>query len=337
MKKLKNLFKLPILMIMMFILQSCIQIETNMKVNSDLTGDTISKVKVVKGIVNEEMLKKELQEIGIQNFKLKKEETQNTEIESYVLEVSWKNEEELRKFLTFSGRTGAVEELNEVKNLINSLSETQKSENVTPPAQEAPKEDVKNKTEEVGKTVNIKDIPKIFKKEKGVVNVNMGTLNIDKLSIKVDGEIIQEDNHSGVISSSKNEITFSKGENVSFKYKTKAGMIGKIIGYIILIIMAIIGLITFKKFRDKKKEDENEQDQVNNSNVNTENDAEIDEIKASIVETKIETVEEDTKDDIDNLSDDVLVSAENIFEGENPEEVDGIEVEEDVEKNDKNV
>lgn len=317
MKRLKNLLKLPVLlMIMMFILQSCVEIETNMKVNSDFTGETISKVKVVKGIVTEEMLKKELQETGIQNFKLKKEESKNSETENYVVEVAWKNEEELRKFLTFSGRTGAVEELNEVKNLINSLNGAQKSESA-PVQPEAPKEE--NSKTETKETVKIKDIQQIFKKDKGVVEVNMGTLNIDKLSIKIEGEIVQEENQSGVISSSKDEITFSKGENVSFKYKTKAGMIGKIVGYIILIVMAVIGLIALKRFRDKKKAEESE-------NPDSVNDTGADEIKDSIVEEKVETVEKDAKDDIDNLSDDVLVSAENIFEGENPEDVDGIEV-----------
>ena len=47
-----------------FILQSCVKIETSMNINSDLSGTSISEVSIMKNLMPEEQLKKEIEKLG---------------------------------------------------------------------------------------------------------------------------------------------------------------------------------------------------------------------------------------------------------------------------------
>ena len=47
----RKILKLSLVTLIIFIVQSCITVETDMKVNSDFSGSTNSKIAIVKGVI----------------------------------------------------------------------------------------------------------------------------------------------------------------------------------------------------------------------------------------------------------------------------------------------
>ncbi len=225
---LKKFFQAPLLAFLFLIIQSCITVETDMEVNKDLTGSSVSRISIMKGVVTEEQLKIEIEKLGFKKYELKKEKTDNSETDRYTVGINWKNEEELRKILKFNG-SGSVLGLSEMEENLGKLSEQ-----VT-----------EGTNKDKGKSEEKKEVPKIFTKDKGHVIVNMGKTNINKLKIKVEGKITKEENKPGEISEKKDEIIFYQGEEVQFKYKEKGGFIGGIFTIIGIMLLSFLALVVF--------------------------------------------------------------------------------------------
>lgn len=230
----RKILKLSLVTLIIFIVQSCITVETDMKVNSDFSGSTNSKIAIVKGVITEEQLKIEISKLGIEKYTLKKEKSSDEQTDRYSVDINWKTEEDLKKILKFIGSGGTD------LNMTGDLSGKQGSN-----------------ADKNSETVS----SKIFTKEKGQVIVNMGTSKIAKLTVKVDGKIIPEENQSGTVSESKKEITFYQGDQVHFKYKAEGGLFGKAVKIILgLVILAILGLIGKNILSKSKKKNENSEE-----------------------------------------------------------------------------
>ena len=67
--KIGKIIKVILFTMIFFILQSCVKIETSMNINSDLSGISNSEVSIMKNLMPEDQLKKEIEKLG-----LKKEE-----------------------------------------------------------------------------------------------------------------------------------------------------------------------------------------------------------------------------------------------------------------------
>ena len=225
----KKILKLSLLTMIIFLVQSCITVETDMNINSDFSGTTNSKIAIVKGAITEEQLKIEISKLGIEKYTLKKEKSSDEETDRYTVDINWKTEDDLRKILKFIGTGGKN------SNITGNLS-GQQSENSG--------KNGENKVE----------AKKIFTKEKGEIIVDMGTSKIAKLTIKVNGKIISEENQSGEIADSKKEITFYEGDKIQFKYKSGNGLTGIIFGVAVLAVLGVIGTVIFKKMKSKKSE-----------------------------------------------------------------------------------
>lgn len=233
MDELKKNLKISVLLLFVFIIQSCATVETDMKVNKDFSGNTVSKLAIAKGLIKEEDLKIEISKLGIEKYTLKKEKDSDSNIDRYVIEINWKTEEDLKKILKFigAGTTG----LNSIENSVNN-TETNSA-------------DIENnKVEATSNT-------EIFKKDKNIVIVDMGSSRIAKLTVKVDGEIISEENAAGTIDKNKKEITFYQGDRVNFKYKNKNGVFRIVLGMMGIAFLVILGVIVLKKNKKGKFEE----------------------------------------------------------------------------------
>ena len=228
----KKILKLSLLIMIIFLVQSCITVETDMNINSDFSGTTNSKIAIVKGAITEEQLKIEISKLGIEKYTLKKEKSSDEETDRYTVDINWKTEDDLRKILKFIGTGGKN------SNITGNLS-GQQSQNSG--------KNGENKDSKV-------EAKKIFTKEKGEIIVDMGTSKIAKLTIKVNGKIISEENQSGEIADSKKEITFYEGDKIQFKYKSGNGLTGIIFGVAVLAVLGVIGTVIFKKMKSKKSE-----------------------------------------------------------------------------------
>ena len=228
----KKILKLSLLTMIIFLVQSCITVETDMNINSDFSGTTNSKIAIVKGAITEEQLKIEISKLGIEKYTLKKEKSSDEETDRYTVDINWKTEDDLRKILKFIGTGGKN------SNITGNLS-GQQSQNSG--------KNGENKDSKV-------EAKKIFTKEKGEIIVDMGTSKIAKLTIKVNGKIISEENQSGEIADSKKEITFYEGDKIQFKYKSGNGSTGIIFGVAVLAVLGVIGTVIFKKMKSKKSE-----------------------------------------------------------------------------------
>lgn len=228
----KKILKLSLLTMIIFLVQSCITVETDMNINSDFSGTTNSKIAIVKGAITEEQLKIEISKLGIEKYTLKKEKSSDEETDRYTVDINWKTEDDLRKILKFIGTGGKN------SNITGNLS-GQQSQNSG--------KNGENKDSKV-------EAKKIFTKEKGEIIVDMGTSKIAKLTIKVNGKIISEENQSGEIADSKKEITFYEGDKIQFKYKSGNGLTGIIFGVAVLAVLGVIGTVIFKKMKSKKSE-----------------------------------------------------------------------------------
>ena len=228
----KKILKLSLLTMIIFLVQSCITVETDMNINSDFSGTTNSKIAIVKGAITEEQLKIEISKLGIEKYTLKKEKSSDEETDRYTVDINWKTEDDLRKILKFIGTGGKN------SNITGNLS-GQQSQNSG--------KNGENKDSKV-------EAKKIFTKEKGEIIVDMGTSKIAKLTSKVNGKIISEENQSGEIADSKKEITFYEGDKIQFKYKSGNGLTGIIFGVAVLAVLGVIGTVIFKKMKSKKSE-----------------------------------------------------------------------------------
>lgn len=235
----KKILKLSLLTMIIFLVQSCITVETDMNINSDFSGTTNSKIAIVKGAITEEQLKIEISKLGIEKYTLKKEKSSDEETDRYTVDINWKTEDDLRKILKFIGTGGKN------SNITGNLS-GQQSQNSG--------KNGENKDSKV-------EAKKIFTKEKGEIIVDMGTSKIAKLTIKVNGKIISEENQSGEIADSKKEITFYEGDKIQFKYKSGGGLFGNAVKIVLgLVMLVILGLIGKSVLSKSKKKNENSEE-----------------------------------------------------------------------------
>ena len=236
--KIGRIIKIIAFTIIFFILQSCVKIETSMNVNSDLSGTSSSEVSIMKNLMPEEELKKEIEKLGIKKFEFEKIESDDNTVDKYNIKLEWRTEEELEKILSFINTGMTMSEVNSP--ITSSLAGNKKHVD-------------KNGKENVEK--------KIFTKEHGVVTVNMGVVKINKLVVKVDGKIIPDSVQEGIVSDSKNEITFYEGDKVNFKYKNNSLLLPILIGTGIAVVIIGIGAVIFASKRKKKSNEEEEYDE----------------------------------------------------------------------------
>ena len=246
--KIGRIIKIIAFTIIFFILQSCVKIETSMNVNSDLSGTSSSEVSIMKNLMPEEELKKEIEKLGIKKFEFEKIESDDNTVDKYNIKLEWRTEEELEKILSFIN-TGMT--MSEVNSPITSSLAGNKEKS------KEKAENTENQKKDESKTVEIK----IFTKEHGVVTVNMGVVKINKLVVKVDGKIIPDSVQEGIVSDSKNEITFYEGDKVNFKYKNNSLLLPILIGTGIAVLIIGIGAVIFASKRKKKSDEEEEYDE----------------------------------------------------------------------------
>lgn len=290
--RLKKIIQLTVFSVIFLILQSCMTIETSMDINSDLSGSSTSKLSIAKNLLPEEQLKKEIEKAGIKKFELKKEESADNTIDVYNIKMEWKSEEELKKILLFVNTGGTMSEFGTL--LPNTASNPQiaSPETESQKKDESSKETVKIETKEENKNKVIKEPVqnvegKIFVKDKNTVSIDMGIIKVSKLSIKVKGKIVENSTQSGIISASKDEITFYEGDKVSFKYKTENFMIPILIGVSIAIVLGVIGAV-FVQLK-KRKNEEGEADDYSEE--------EIEEYEVGSESEVTENTEEKNKED----------------------------------------
>ena len=290
--RLKKIIQLTVFSVIFLILQSCMTIETSMDINSDLSGSSTSKLSIAKNLLPEEQLKKEIEKAGIKKFELKKEESADNTTDVYNIKMEWKSEEELKKILLFVNTGGTMSEFGTL--LPNTASNPQiaSPETESQKKDESSKETVKIETKEENKNKVIKEPVqnvegKIFVKDKNTVSIDMGIIKVSKLSIKVKGKIVENSTQSGIISASKDEITFYEGDKVSFKYKTENFMIPILIGVSIAIVLGVIGAV-FVQLK-KRKNEEGEADDYSEE--------EIEEYEVGSESEVTENTEEKNKED----------------------------------------
>ena len=270
--KIGRILKIIAFTIIFFILQSCVKIETSMNVNSDLSGTSSSEVSIMKNLMPEEELKKEIEKLGIKKFEFEKIESDDNTVDKYNIKLEWRTEEELEKILSFIN-TGMT--MSEVNSPITSplTGNKEKSKNNTENTENQKKDESKTveiETKDENNDKNKKHVDKngkenvekkIFTKEHGVVTVNMGVVKINKLVVKVDGKIIPDSVQEGIVSDSKNEITFYEGDKVNFKYKNNSLLLPILIGTGIAVLIIGIGAVIFASKRKKKSDEEEEYDE----------------------------------------------------------------------------
>ena len=263
--KIGKIIKIILFTIIFFILQSCVKIETSMNVNSDLSGTSSSEVSIMKNLMPEEELKKEIEKLGIKKFEFEKIESDDNTVDKYNIKLEWRTEEELEKILSFINTGMTMSEVNSpiTSSLAgNKEKSKEKTENTENQKKDEPKTvEIETKDENIDKSGKENVEKKIFTKEHGVVTVNMGVVKINKLVVKVDGKIIPDSVQEGIVSDSKNEITFYEGDKVNFKYKNNSLLLPILIGTGIAIVIIGIGAVIFASKRKKKSDEEEEYDE----------------------------------------------------------------------------
>ena len=270
--KIGRIIKIIAFTIIFFILQSCVKIETSMNVNSDLSGTSSSEVSIMKNLMPEEELKKEIEKLGIKKFEFEKIESDDNTVDKYNIKLEWRTEEELEKILSFINTGMTMSEVNSP--ITSSLAgNKEKSKEKTENTENQKKDESKTveiETKDENNDKNKKHVDKngkenvekkIFTKEHGVVTVNMGVVKINKLVVKVDGKIIPDSVQEGIVSDSKNEITFYEGDKVNFKYKNNSLLLPILIGTGIAVVIIGIGAVIFASKRKKKSDEEEEYDE----------------------------------------------------------------------------
>lgn len=270
--KIGRILKIIAFTIIFFILQSCVKIETSMNVNSDLSGTSSSEVSIMKNLMPEEELKKEIEKLGIKKFEFEKIESDDNTVDKYNIKLEWRTEEELEKILSFINTGMTMSEINspitspltenkeKSKNNTENIENQKKDESKTVEIETKDENNDKNK-KHVDKNGKENVEKKIFTKEHGVVTVNMGVVKINKLVVKVDGKIIPDSVQEGIVSDSKNEITFYEGDKVNFKYKNNSLLLPILIGAGIAVLIIGIGAAIFASKRKKKSDEEEEYDE----------------------------------------------------------------------------
>ena len=177
-----------------------------MDINSDLSGTSSSEVSILKNLMPEEQLKKEIEKLGVKKFEFEKIESDDNSVDKYSVKLEWKTEEKLEKILAFINTGMTMSELNspivspiggnkgKSKENIENVEQQKKDESKT--VEIKPKD--KNK-ENVDKSSEEKVGKVIFSKEHGTVTVNMGTAKINKFVIKVHGKIIADSDQEGML------------------------------------------------------------------------------------------------------------------------------------------
>ena len=266
--KIGRIIKIITFTIIFFILQSCVKIETNMNINSDLSGISNSEVSIMKNLMPEDQLKKEIEKLGLKKFEFEKIASDDNTVDKYNIKLEWKSEEELEKIISFINAGMTMSELN--SSITSSLTGNKDSVENTENQKKDESKTVEIETKDENSNKNKKHIDKnskenvegkIFTKEHGVVAVNMGIVKINKLVIKVDGKIIPDSIQEGIVSDSKNEITFYEGDKANFKYKNNGLLLPILIGTGIAVVIIGIGAVIFASKRKKKNEEEEEYDE----------------------------------------------------------------------------
>ena len=270
--KIGRILKIIAFTIIFFILQSCVKIETSMNINSDLSGTSSSEVSIMKNLMPEEELKNEIEKLGIKKFEFEKIESGDNTVDKYNIKLEWRTEEELEKILSFINTGMTMSEVNSP--ITSSLAgNKEKSKEKTENTENQKKDESKTveiETKDENNDKNKKHVDKngkenvekkIFTKEHGVVTVNMGVVKINKLVVKVDGKIIPDSVQEGIVSDSKNEITFYEGDKVNFKYKNNSLLLPILIGTGIAVLIIGIGAVIFASKRKKKSDEEEEYDE----------------------------------------------------------------------------
>ena len=307
--KIGRIIKIIAFTIIFFILQSCVKIETSMNVNSDLSGTSSSEVSIMKNLMPEEELKKEIEKLGIKKFEFEKIESDDNTVDKYNIKLEWRTEEELEKILSFINTGMTMSEVNSP--ITSSLAgNKEKSKEKTENTENQKKDESKTveiETKDENNDKNKKHVDKsgkenvekkIFTKEHGVVTVNMGVVKINKLVVKVDGKIISDSVQEGIVSDSKNEITFYEGDKVNFKYKNNSLLLPILIGTGIAVVIIGIGAVIFASKRKKKSEEEEEYDEF------------AEDIKHEMERKKSADNNEKTEENLNEVSEEVIEISE---------------------------
>ena len=315
--KIGRILKIIAFTIIFFILQSCVKIETSMNVNSDLSGTSSSEVSIMKNLMPEEELKKEIEKLGIKKFEFEKIESDDNTVDKYNIKLEWRTEEELEKILSFINTGMTMSEVNspitspltgnkeKSKNNTENIENQKKDESKTVEIETKDENNDKNK-KHVDKNGKENVEKKIFTKEHGIVTVNMGVVKINKLVVKVDGKIIPDSVQEGIVSDSKNEITFYEGDKVNFKYKNNSLLLPILIGTGIAVLIIGIGAAIFAFRRKNKKDEEEEYDEF------------AEDIKHEMERKKSADNNEKTEENLNELSAEVTeISEDNGIKSEN--------------------
>ena len=315
--KIGRILKIIAFTIIFFILQSCVKIETSMNVNSDLSGTSSSEVSIMKNLMPEEELKKEIEKLGIKKFEFEKIESDDNTVDKYNIKLEWRTEEELEKILSFINIGMTMSQVNspitspltgnkeKSKNNTENTENQKKDESKTVEIETKDENNDKNK-KHVDKNGKENVEKKIFTKEHGVVTVNMGVVKINKLVVKVDGKIIPDSVQEGIVSDSKNEITFYEGDKVNFKYKNNSLLLPILIGTGIAVVIIGIGAVIFASKRKKKSDEEEEYDEF------------AEDIKHEMERKKSADNNEKTEENLNELSAEVTeISEDNGIKSEN--------------------
>ena len=307
--KIGRIIKIIAFTIIFFILQSCVKIETSMNVNSDLSGTSSSEVSIMKNLMPEEELKKEIEKLGIKKFEFEKIESDDNTVDKYNIKLEWRTEEELEKILSFINTGMTMSEVNSP--ITSSLAgNKEKSKEKTENTENQKKDESKTveiETKDENNDKNKKHVDKsgkenvekkIFTKEHGVVTVNMGVVKINKLVVKVDGKIISDSVQEGIVSDSKNEITFYEGDKVNFKYKNNSLLLPILIGTGIAVVIIGIGAVIFASKRKKKSDEEEEYDEF------------AEDIKHEMERKKSADNNEKTEENLNEVSEEVIEISE---------------------------
>jgi len=311
--KIGRIIKIITFTIIFFILQSCVKIETNMNINSDLSGISNSEVSIMKNLMPEDQLKKEIEKLGLKKFEFEKIASDDNTVDKYNIKLEWKSEEELEKIISFINAGMTMSELN--SSITSSLTGNKDSVENTENQKKDESKTVEIETKDENSNKNKKHIDKnskenvegkIFTKEHGVVAVNMGIVKINKLVIKVDGKIIPDSVQEGIVSDSKNEITFYEGDKANFKYKSNGLLLPILIGTGIAIVIIGIGAVIFASKRKKKSEEEEEYDEF------------AEDIKHEMERKKSADNNEKTEENLNEVSAEVAeISEDDVIKSEN--------------------
>ena len=315
--KIGRIIKIIAFTIIFFILQSCVKIETSMNVNSDLSGTSSSEVSIMKNLMPEEELKKEIEKLGIKKFEFEKIESDDNTVDKYNIKLEWRTEEELEKILSFINTGMTMSEVNspitsslagnkeKSKEKAENTENQKKDESKTVEIETKDENNDKNK-KHVDKNGKENVEKKIFTKEHGVVTVNMGVVKINKLVVKVDGKIIPDSVQEGIVSDSKNEITFYEGDKVNFKYKNNSLLLPILIGTGIAVLIIGIGAVIFASKRKKKSDEEEEYDEF------------AEDIKHEMERKKSADNNEKTEENLNEVSAEVTeISEDDVIKSEN--------------------